>query len=167
MTGRVLRGTLAGMTLSDANVPVPGAATAGAGAHPTRRRRPWTDAEKTEYLALFAESGLPSATFCREMESPEATLWLWRRQAREATPATVAGDAIADTADGFAAVQVVDTMSARRSAPVAAGLTLTLRWPTGLQAHLTGLEAPLVETLVEPLVESLLRALPALATPGQ
>ena len=54
----------------------------------TRSRRVYTAQEKTEHLALFEQSGMSPADFCREMSLNEATFSLWRRQARESAGST-------------------------------------------------------------------------------
>jgi transposase-like protein len=52
-------------------------ATAGTESKPRRRR--WTPTEKAEYVALFAESGLTQAEFCRAMDVPAPCFSQWRR----------------------------------------------------------------------------------------
>jgi transposase-like protein len=47
-----------------------------------RSRRCWTEQDKTECLALFAQSGLSAADFCRQRGISAATFSQWRRQAR-------------------------------------------------------------------------------------
>ena len=47
-----------------------------------RARRQWTAEEKTEHLALFAESGLTQAEYCEQMGLSPATFSLWCRQSR-------------------------------------------------------------------------------------
>ena len=39
--------------------------------------------ERADYLALFEQSAMSPADFCREMSLSETTFSLWRRQARE------------------------------------------------------------------------------------
>ena len=60
------------------------AASATAPATPApRSRRIYTPQEKAEYVALFEQSGMTQAAFCREMSLNEATFSPWRRTARE------------------------------------------------------------------------------------
>jgi transposase-like protein len=110
----------------------------------TRRRRPWTAAEKTAVLRAFAASGQSATAFCREHEVPRATLTLWRRTAG-ALPASAppTGDAAP-----FARVELVTPPAPSEapapgvSAPAAlAPLTLALRTPDGLEVAVTGLDA--------------------------
>ncbi|MDO8544591.1 MAG: transposase [Opitutaceae bacterium] len=48
----------------------------------TRTRTCWTEQDKAECLALFAQSGLSAADFCRQLGISAATFSLWRRHAR-------------------------------------------------------------------------------------
>lgn len=106
---------------------------------PPRRVRSAT--ERAECLALFAESGLSAAAFCREMQLSETTFALWRRQARTAAEPPM---------PRFAPVQIVAdpplALSAEAS-PAAVGKTssdlslqLTVRWPSGVEAWVHGLD---------------------------
>jgi transposase-like protein len=55
----------------------------------TRTRTCWTEQDKTECLALFAQSGLTAAEFCRQLGISAATFSLWRRTARSGEAASV------------------------------------------------------------------------------
>ena len=48
----------------------------------TRTRTCWTGQDKAECLALFAQSGLRAADFCRQLGLSVTTFSLWRRHAR-------------------------------------------------------------------------------------
>jgi transposase-like protein len=146
---------------------------------PRPSRRYWTPEDKAECLALFAESGLSAAAFCREMNISEATFAFWRRQARaaalESPGAPEAGDDVGDeVADApvespasvrsgpsrFAAVQLVAATPAStpppapRALPSARELGLVLRWPNGVTAELTGLDVATTSALVRELASS-------------
>ena len=54
----------------------------------TKSRRVYSPQERAEYLALFEQSAMSPADFCREMTLNEATFSLWRRQARESAGST-------------------------------------------------------------------------------
>lgn len=54
----------------------------------TRTRTCWTEQDKTECLALFAQSGLTAAEFCRQLGISAATFSLWRRHARSGEAAS-------------------------------------------------------------------------------
>lgn len=64
----------------------------------TRTRTCWTAQDKIECLALFAQSGLNAAEFCRQLGMSAATFSLWRRAAHGAVPPPV------ESAPGFAQV---------------------------------------------------------------
>lgn len=55
----------------------------------TRTRTCWTEQDKTECLALFAQSGLTAAEFCRQLGISAATFSLWRRNARSSEARSV------------------------------------------------------------------------------
>lgn len=57
----------------------------------TRTRTCWTEQDKTECLALFGQSGLTAAEFCRQLGISSATFSLWRRTARSSEDASVDG----------------------------------------------------------------------------
>ncbi|MDB6170305.1 MAG: hypothetical protein JWM88_3169 [Verrucomicrobia bacterium] len=75
-----------------------------------RSRRVYTVQEKAEHLALFEQSGMSPADFCREMSLNEATFSLWRRQARENAGGTESLQ--------FAEVQVSATVRTTPELPV-------------------------------------------------
>lgn len=54
-----------------------------------KTRTCWTEQDKTECLALFAQSGLTAAEFCRQLGISAATFSLWRRTARSGEAASV------------------------------------------------------------------------------
>ena len=111
---------------------MPGAARAA------RRRRPWTAAEKTAVLRAFAASGQSATAFCRARGVPRATLTLWRRTAGT-PPASVPP---ADAAR-FARVEVVAPPAPPDVPPtLPLELTVALRTAGGLEAVITGLDAP-------------------------
>ena len=124
---------------------------------PQRRRR-WTDEEKAATLVMLAESGMSVAAFSRAMDIPEATLYLWRRQA--------CGDMSADSEVQFAEVQFAEVQVVDRgagtpqtavrddtvgAASVGPGLTMALRWPTGMMAEITGLDPQTIGAVVRAL----------------
>jgi transposase-like protein len=47
-----------------------------------RARTCWTEQDKAECLALFAQSGVTAAEFCRQLGISAATFSHWRRHAR-------------------------------------------------------------------------------------
>lgn len=55
----------------------------------TRTRTCWTAQDKAECLALFAQSGLSAAEFCRQLGISAATFSLWRRSARSGVAPSV------------------------------------------------------------------------------
>jgi len=65
-------------------------AVAAATAATTRTRTCWTEQDKTECLALFAQSGLTAADFCRRLGISAATFSLWRRNARSGKSPAIA-----------------------------------------------------------------------------
>lgn len=160
--------------------PTPSAASSrdasGSDTHAPRPRRAWTPEDKAECLALFASSGLSAAAFAREMDIPEATFALWRRQAREAALVESAGDGRDDAGDEgreesvsgrcsarFAAVQLVEppptpppptSPSTLRARSSSRELGLVLRWPNGVTAELTGLDGATAGALVRELAAS-------------
>ncbi len=86
-----------GPTPPSATSPViiaPSAPPAAASDGKARVRRQWSLEEKTEHLALFAESGLTQAEYCEEMGLSPATFSLWYRQSRAAgvAPAEAASE---------------------------------------------------------------------------
>ncbi len=107
---------------------------------PARRRRPWTAAEKSACLRAFAASGQSATAFCRAHGVPRATLTLWRRTAGACSAHPQPSDEAAPPAR-FAQVQVVD-LPAPPAPPERAPLTVALRTPDGLEAVVTGLDAP-------------------------
>lgn len=115
-------------------LPCMDATTSGALERLTRRH--WTAEEKTEYLALFAESDLSAMEFCREFAIPPATFALWRRQAREAEAST------------FARVEVVPAPSAVVSMD-AGMITITLRSARGHEAQMAGLDVSTALAVIE------------------
>jgi transposase-like protein len=57
-----------------------------------RTRTCWTEQDKAECLALFGQSGVTAAEFCRQLGISAATFSLWRRKARsDDTPAGESG----------------------------------------------------------------------------
>ncbi|HYN64039.1 MAG TPA: transposase, partial [Candidatus Limnocylindrales bacterium] len=56
----------------------------------TRTRTCWTEQDKKECLALFTQSGLSAADFCRQLGISAATFSLWRRSARSGESPSVA-----------------------------------------------------------------------------
>jgi transposase-like protein len=81
----------------------------------SRIRRQWSLEEKTEHLALFAESGLTQGEYCEEMGLNPATFSLWCRQSRTNGVAP----AKAPTEPTFAEV-LVTAPNAGASTPLAA-----------------------------------------------
>ena len=111
---------------------IAGAATTATAKTTLRTRTCWTEQDKAECLALFAQSGLNAAEFCRQLGISAATFSLWRR--------TAFGEASRplDSAPPFAQVRLTGPEpSMRPSEPMTA--------PTGVMLHLPGgarLEAP-------------------------
>lgn len=83
----------------------------------TKSRRVYSPQERAEFLALFEQSAMSPADFCREMTLNEATFSLWRRQARESAGSTESVQ--------FAEVQVSTTM-VRTTSELPGGITLHL-----------------------------------------
>jgi transposase-like protein len=98
----------------------------------SRTRTCWSEQDKTEYLALFEQSGLSAADFCRQLGISAATFSLWRRTARgEAPPAGVG-------APGFAQVCLSGLeQGVRPTQPGSAAASVVIHLPGG-----TKLEAP-------------------------
>lgn len=99
----------------------------------SRIRTCWTEQDKTECLALFAQSGgLCASEFCRQLGIPTATFSLWRRTARgEVSPPV-------ESAPQFAQVCLTEPESNVRTPEPRPG-------PTAVMIHLPGgakLEAP-------------------------
>lgn len=93
----------------------------------TRSRKVYTPQEKTEFLALFEQSAMSPADFCREMSLNEATFSLWRRQARDSASSTESVQ--------FAEVQVsTTTVRTTSELPVA-----TLHLPGGARLEVSDL----------------------------
>ena len=67
-----------------------------------RRRRHWTEKEKREHVARFAESGETIARYCSESKVPMSTFMLWRREWRRGE----AEASVPPCAAGFAQVLV-------------------------------------------------------------
>jgi transposase-like protein len=126
-----------------------------------RRRRQWTEEEKAATLVLLAESNMSVAEFSRAMDIPEATLYLWRRQAGSdlsyMSPGSETGRFVSPAIPSvqFAEVQVVDGADRdvhEFSRGLAQGVTMALRWPTGMTADISGLDASTLETVVRTLM---------------
>jgi hypothetical protein len=100
------------------------------------QEKQWTEKEKTEHLALFTESGLEPAAFCKEMGLSETVLASWLEEARE----NVSG-----AAPRFVPVELVAS-SARSVTPGnyqstnTQGPSLHVRMPNGTEAQVTGLD---------------------------
>jgi transposase-like protein len=109
------------------------AAATTATIHPKKRTRTcWSEQDKTECLALFAQSGLSAADFCGQLGISPATFSLWRRTERGEVSAPVA------SATQFAQVCVTEADTNLRAPQAMAG-------PTAVMIHLPGgakLEAP-------------------------
>lgn len=84
----------------------------------TKSRRVYSPQERADYLALFEQSAMSPADFCREMALNETTFSLWRRQARESAGGTESVQ--------FAEVQVSATVRTTSELPV-----VTLHLPGG------------------------------------
>jgi transposase-like protein len=91
----------------------------------------WTEKEKTEHLALFAESGLELAAFCKEMGLSETVLASWLEEARE----NVSGGA-----PRFVPVELVASPAMSATQGVLQGPSLHVRMPNGTEAQVTGLD---------------------------
>lgn len=89
---------------------------------PTRTRRTYSAQEKADLLALFAESKVSAADFCRDMDVHPATFSLWRRQS---------GGGGAAAAD-FAEVRVAPALSSTLTIALPGGAVLSV--PPGANA---------------------------------
>jgi transposase-like protein len=91
----------------------------------SRSRKVYSPQERADYLALFEQSAMSPADFCRELSLNEATFSLWRRQARECAGSTESMQ--------FAEVQVsTTTIKATSELPVA-----TLHLPGGARLEMS------------------------------
>ena len=94
--------------------------------HKSRTRTCWTEQDKSECLALFVQSGLCAADFCRQLGISPATFSLWRRTARgEASPPV-------ESAPQFAQVCLTEPeRSVRAPEPMTAPTVVMIHLPGG------------------------------------
>ena len=100
--------------------------------------------EQAAYLALWAESGLSRAAFCREMGLREATVATWAAAATAPPPRFAPVEVVAPAPRPLAPVR----RGRPRAAPASAALTLHVRLPSGVEATVTGLADGAVASLL-------------------
>lgn len=113
----------------------------------TRTRTCWSEPDKAECLALFAQSGLNAAEFCRQRGMSAATFSLWRRAARGAVALPV------QRAPGFAQVRLTAAEpSVRPAEPLVASTVVMIHLPGGTKlAAPVGADAAWLAQLVKSL----------------
>lgn len=97
-----------------------------------RTRTCWTEQDKAECLALFAQSGVTAAEFCRQLGISAATFSLWRRNARSGVGSAV------ESGPHFAQVGVTEPAPAVSTPQMVAATAVVIHLPGGVR-----LEAPL------------------------